>query len=137
MGHWAHFQIKTFDLKSDLGIDKTEQIFGTGSVEKFVPKFVRGKNKGKFKGCLVIKTCTYGGAYTSSRQMGFTGGIARPGDEPLIMVVAKPAWEIEQWGEEEMKNESVLVSDKWGNFGYPKDGEAIHLFENPSSGESK
>jgi hypothetical protein len=53
------------------------------------------------------------------------------------MVVAKPAWEIEQWGEEEMMTESVLVSNTWGNFGYPKDGEAIRLFENPKAGESQ
>jgi len=70
MANLAELESKITWLKYDFGNELARKWFGDEAIDA-LPKFTRGKNKGKTKGCLTWNKCTKGGWAH--------GGVARPG----------------------------------------------------------
>jgi hypothetical protein len=80
-GHYARFEYVVYDLRNDWAFDQAAQVFGAEALHKYLEPLKRGANKGKLKGAMIKKICTYGGVDPNTR------GIARPNDCPMIVVV--------------------------------------------------
>ena len=74
MTNYAVTEEKTAWLKYDFGNELARKWFGDEAIDA-LPKFVRGKNKGKTKGVLVWTKCTKGGWVRGSHG---SGGVAFP-----------------------------------------------------------
>ena len=90
MYQYAQIDKKTAYLSSDFGYDYAVKTFGKVFVDS-LPKFVKGKNKGKPKGSIEWARCVEGGFVKSGYGRG-TGFVENKVGKVVAVVINLQAW---------------------------------------------
>ena len=100
---YANFDKKQAYLSSDFGKEFAERIFGKEFVDS-LPKFVKGKRKGKTKGEILWTRCIKGGWVKTARERG--EGFVETQKGKIVAIVI----DIQGWGDFEPKYVACKVN---------------------------